>query len=211
VEALAALHARADRVRAERELRVELVLVQDVDLLDRAARPVDRAVRAERAADVVVRAAVDHLEVAALVADEDDVGRRARLEARDVGAVPLDDERARVVLRVAAVLAREGLLDEAALTGLARSRGARDRLVAGTAGGEEREGEAREHDHAGGVRSHGAAIDERGEKAIQGWPRAPPAPERRSADLDGDAHPARSAAVVVQDGPEPLPVLRVGS
>ncbi len=53
--------------------------------------------------------------VAPLVLHDDDVVCRLRLEARCIGAVPLDDEGARMVLRVALVGPRERLRHQAAL------------------------------------------------------------------------------------------------
>src|SRR6202041_2742975 len=81
---------------------------------------------------------VDDLQVAPFVADEDDVVRGARLAARHVGRVPLDDERAVRRLRVAFVLPGEGLRHAG---GLDVDGGLRPRHRAGGAagaGGEER-------------------------------------------------------------------------
>jgi hypothetical protein len=143
VQLLAALHLAVQGGRAERELRVELALVVDVDRLDAAARPLHGRVRAAVALDRVVSAAVEDLHLAALVLHDDHVVRRVALEARLIGRVPLDDERAIVALRVAAVLPGERLVGE--LSGAAGHRRGASARGHGDRGGEresEGEGEA---------------------------------------------------------------------
>jgi hypothetical protein len=93
------------------------------------------------------------LEITADVFDEDDVVLGVRLKARHVGRVPLDDERALVVFRVAPVVAGERPRHE-----LLR-RPCRRRAACGNDDARSSESErAREAKGAADVRGHGANL-----------------------------------------------------
>src|SRR5690606_35924333 len=80
LERLPDRHAAAEARGAERQLGVELVLVTHLERLDGAAGEGRRVVGAVAAGHAVVRAAVEQLDLAALVLDEHQVARGLGLE-----------------------------------------------------------------------------------------------------------------------------------